>query len=81
MEARRLNWGLLMILLPCAVRVIPLGWGFIRGYAAPRYEKAVNGTGWNTGTGKKSVEAVARLSIFVLGFYSGGGALPDGINT
>ena len=21
-------------------RVIPLGWGYIRGYAAPRYEKA-----------------------------------------
>ena len=40
-------------------RVIPLGWGYIRGYAAPRYEKAVNGTGGNTGTGKKSVEAVA----------------------
>lgn len=41
-------------------RVIPLGWGYIRGYAAPRYEKAVNGTGGNTGTGKKSVEAVAK---------------------
>ena len=41
-------------------RVIPLGWGFIRGYAAPRYEKAVNGTDENTGTGKKSVEAVAK---------------------
>ena len=27
-------------------RVIPLGWGYIRGYAAPQYEKAVNGTGW-----------------------------------
>ena len=49
-----------MILLPCAVRVIPLGWGFIRGYAAPRYEKAVNGTDGNTGTGKKSVEAGAK---------------------
>ena len=22
-------------------RVIPLGWGYIRGYAAPQYEKAV----------------------------------------
>ena len=41
-------------------RVIPLGWGFICGYAAPRYEKAVNGTDGNTGTGKKSVEAVAK---------------------
>lgn len=41
-------------------RVIPLGWGFIRGYAAPRYEKAANETGGNTGTGKKSVEAVAK---------------------
>ena len=41
-------------------RVIPLGWGYIRGYAAPRYEKVVNGTGGNTGTGKKSVEAVAK---------------------
>jgi len=40
--------------------VIPLGWGFIRGYAAPRYEKAANETGGNTGTGKKSVEAVAK---------------------
>ena len=41
-------------------RVLPLGWGFIRGYAAPRYEKAANETGGNTGTGKKSVEAVAK---------------------
>ena len=41
-------------------RVIPLGWGYIRGYAAPRYEKAVNGTGGNPGTGKKSVETVAK---------------------
>ena len=30
------------------------------GYAAPRYEKAVNGTGGNPGTGKKSVETVAK---------------------
>ena len=44
-------------------RVIPLGWGYIRGYAAPRYEKAVNGTGGNPGTGKKSVEAVAKEVI------------------
>lgn len=41
-------------------RVLPLGWGYIRGYAAPRYEKAANETGGNTGTGKKSVEAVAK---------------------
>ena len=41
-------------------RVIPLGWGYIRGYAAPQYEKAVNGNGGNPGTGKKSVEAVAK---------------------
>ena len=41
-------------------RVIPLGWGFIRGYAAPRYEKAVNGTGENPSTRKKSVETVAK---------------------
>lgn len=41
-------------------RVIPLGWGYIRGYAAPRYEKAVNGTGGKPGTGKKSVETVAK---------------------
>lgn len=40
--------------------MIPLGWGYIRGYAAPRYEKAVTGTGGNPGTGKKSVETVAR---------------------
>ena len=39
-------------------RVIPLGWGYIRGYVAPRYEKAVTGTGENPGTGKKSVETV-----------------------
>lgn len=44
-------------------RVIPLGWGYIRGYAAPQYEKAVNGTGGNPGTGKKSVEAVAKEVI------------------
>ena len=43
-----------------ARRAIPLGWGYIRGYAAPQYEKAVNGNGGNTGTGKKSVEAVAK---------------------
>jgi len=43
-----------------ARRKIPLGWGYIRGYAAPKYEKAVNRTGGNTGTGKKSVEAVAK---------------------
>ena len=43
-----------------ARRVIPLGWGYIRGYAAPQYEKAVNGNGGNPGTGKKSVEAVAK---------------------
>ena len=41
-------------------RVIPLGWGYIRGYAAPRYEKAVNGTGGKPGTGKKSVETVVK---------------------
>ena len=41
-------------------RVIPLGWGYIRGYAAPQYEKAVKGTGGNPGTGKKSVEAGAK---------------------
>lgn len=41
-------------------RVIPLGWEYIRGYAAPRYEKAVNGTGGNPGIGKKSVETVAK---------------------
>ena len=41
-------------------RVIPLGWGYIRGYAAPRYEKAVNGTSGNPGTGKKIVETVAK---------------------
>ena len=41
-------------------RVIPLGWGYIRGYAAPQYEKAVKGTSGNPGTGKKSVEAVAK---------------------
>ena len=41
-------------------RVIPLGWGYIRGYVALRYEKAVTGTGGNPGTGKKSVETVAR---------------------
>ena len=34
-----------------------------RGYAAPRYEKAVNGTDGNPGTGKKSVEAVAKEVI------------------
>ena len=28
-----------------ARRKIPLGWGYIRGYAAPQYAKAVNGTG------------------------------------
>ena len=44
-------------------RVIPLGWGYIRGYAAPQYEKAVKGTGGNPGTGKKSVEAVAKEVI------------------
>ena len=43
-----------------ARRVIPLGWGYIRGYAAPQYEKAVNGNGGNPGTGKKSVEDVAK---------------------
>ena len=43
-----------------ARRVIPLGWGYIRGYAAPQYEKAVNGNGGNPGTGKKSVEALAK---------------------
>ena len=43
-----------------ARRKIPLGWGYIRGYAAPKYAKAVNGTGGNTGTGKKNVEAVAK---------------------
>ena len=43
-------------------RVIPLGWGYIRGYATPRYEKAVNGTGSGIGTvnGKKRVDDVAR---------------------
>ena len=44
-------------------RLIPLGWGYIRGYAAPQYEKAVKGTGGNPGTGKKSVEAVAKEVI------------------
>ena len=44
-------------------RVIPLGWGYIRGYAAPRYEKAANGTGGNPGIGKKNVEAVAKEVI------------------
>lgn len=43
-----------------ARRVIPLGWGYIRRYASPQYEKAVNGNGGNPGTGKKSVEAVAK---------------------
>ena len=43
-----------------ARRKIPLGWGYIRGYAAPKYAKAVNGTGGTTGTGKKNVEAVAK---------------------
>ena len=43
-----------------ARRVIPLGWGYIRGYAAPQYEKAVNGNGGNPGTGKKRVEALAK---------------------
>lgn len=41
-------------------RVSALGWGYIRGYVAPRYEKAVTGTGENPSTGKKSVEIVAR---------------------
>ena len=35
-------------------RVIPLGWGYIRGYAAPQYEKAVKGTG---GDRKKRLQA------------------------
>ena len=39
-------------------RVIPLGWGFVRGYAAPRYEKAVNGSSGSAG--KKSVDVVAK---------------------
>ena len=43
--------------------MIHLGWGYIRGYAAPQYEKAVKGTGGNPGTGKKSVEAVAKEVI------------------
>ena len=37
-----------------------MGWGYIRGYAAPRYEKAVNGTGGKPGTGKKSAETVVK---------------------
>ena len=52
------NWG-----EKVARRAIPLGWGYIRGYAAPQYEKAVNGNGGNPGTGKKSVEAVAKEVI------------------
>lgn len=43
-----------------ARRKIPLGWGYIRGYAAPKYAKAVNGSGGNTGTGKKNVDVVAK---------------------
>ena len=37
--------------------------GTAHGSAAPQYEKAVKGTGGNPGTGKKSVEAVAKEVI------------------
>lgn len=41
-----------------ARRKIPLGWGYIRGYAAPKYAKAVKGSGGSAG--KKSVDVVAK---------------------
>ncbi|GMN96901.1 glucosaminidase domain-containing protein [Blautia wexlerae] len=44
-----------------ARRKIPLGWGYIRGYADPKYAKAVNGSGGSPG--KKSVDAVAKEVI------------------
>lgn len=41
-----------------ARRKIPLGWGYIRGYAAPKYAKSVKGFGGSSG--KKSVDVVAK---------------------
>ena len=44
-------------------RVIPLGWGYIRGYAAPQYEKAVKVNELVKSSNKKSVETVAKEVI------------------
>lgn len=41
-------------------RVIPVGWGYIRGYARPRYESAPAAPAPDTGQNKRPVDDVAK---------------------